>query len=440
MEIKLPPLTGGSSSPVLRGNRQLTVIGANGSGKSRLCNWLVESFPGKSFRISALRAIFSHEKPMKLQGSIEERFDALCERQSLLRGDANTEFEKFLHLLMADEFREMMLYKVNKLKNAKENIPTTKLDTVVRRWQQLFPGNSVLFENGMLLFSTSNNDDKYPIVRLSDGEKAVLYYLGAVLFAMPDAVIFVDDPETFIHPSMMNSLWNVIEQMRPDCTFIYNTHDINFASSRIENKCLWVKSYDVAGKTWDYEVLDNSSRLSDSLYIDLLGTRKPVLFVEGDDTHSIDARLYSLLFPEFTVKPLGSCNKVIESVRSFNDLTNLHHLDSWGIVDRDRRDDVEVKYLLNKKILVPNVAEIENILMLEGVIRAVARQRKRNEHDVFESVKEVVVNMFRKELRDQALMHVRHRVKREMETKVDMRFRSISALEEHMVDLVNEIR
>ena len=130
---------------------------------------------------------------------------------------------------------------------------------------------------------------------------------------------------------------------------------------------------------------------------------------------------------------------MIESVRSFNDLQAFHHLDSWGIVDRDRRDDKEVEYLRKKKVLVPNVAEVENILMLEGVIRTIARHRHRNENDVFFSVKKSVMAMFAAELKQQALQHVRHRVKHFVEVRIDMRFRNISALEDHMVDLVREI-
>ena len=41
--------------------------------------------------------------------------------------------------------------------------------------------------------------------------------------------------------------------------------------------------------------------------------------------------------------------------------------------DRDRRDEKEVEYLRGKNIFVPEVAEIENILMLEPVVKAVAR-------------------------------------------------------------------
>ena len=77
--------------------------------------------------------------------------------------------------------------------------------------------------------------------------------------------------------------------------------------------------------------------------------------------------------------------------------------------------------------------------MLEGVIRAVARHRHKNEHDVFNSVKRAVIKNFDNEIKQQALQHTRHRVKHDIELRVDMKFRNISALEDHMIDLVNEI-
>ncbi|MBQ2563194.1 MAG: DUF4435 domain-containing protein [Muribaculaceae bacterium] len=440
MDLLLPNKISGQKGEILREARQVTIIGANGAGKTRFVNHLVEQCGDQAYRISALRALFPVEQEeQSLKGSIGERFDKFNRNMQQVVNTAKSEFDKLTYVMMIDEFRSLMNFKAHQLMHEEMEFPKTKLDKVVKMWQEVFPKNKILRENGKLLFATEGQTDKYTALRLSDGEKAVLYYLGAVLYAMDDAVIFVDDPETFIHPSIMHTLWNVIEEIRPDCTFVYSTHDINFASSRIDNKCIWVKDFNPERMTWDYEVLQSSNNLSDSLYIDLLGTRKPVLFVEGDEEHSIDSRLYALVFPEYTIKPLGSCNKVIESVRSFNDLQGLHHLDSWGIVDRDRRDDKEVAYLRKKKILVPNVAEIENILMLEGVIRAVARHRHKNEHDVFNSVKRAVIKNFDNEIKQQALQHTRHRVKHDIELRVDMKFRNISALEDHMIDLVNEI-
>lgn len=439
MDIRLPKRMDGMQPEVLLESKQITIIGTNGSGKSRFCSALVNELGDKAYRISALKALFPTPASVNpLPGSIEDLFNRMNAANPQIKNLAETEFDKLFYVMLNEEFRDLMNFKAHQLMGESIEFPKTKLDVTVKKWQEVFPKNKVLRENGKLMFATEGYNDKYPLMRLSDGEKSVLYYIGAVLYAMPDAAILVDDPETFIHSSIMRTLWNVLEQMRPDCTFIYNTHDVEFASSRIDNQCVWVKEFDPESQAWDYEVM-TSSRDLDNALLDLLGSRKPVLFIEGDDKHSIDSRLYPLIFPEYTVKPLGSCNKVIETVRTFGDLQNFHQLDSLGIVDRDRRSDEEVEYLRNKNILVPNVAEIENLFMLEGVIRAVARHKRRNENIVFPKVKKRIIEMFTRELKQQALMHVRHRVKHDVELRIDMKFRNISALEEHMVELVSEI-
>ena len=214
-------------------------------------------------------------------------------------------------------------------------------------------------------------------------KKLCSFYIGATLYAPANSVIFVDSPTLFLHRTITQSLWTAIEGHRPDCTFVYLTHDIEFPASRTDNITVWIRGCDIRANAWDYEIIRPHETLSDQLIIDLIGSRKPVLFVEGDDTHSLDFKLYSLIFPEYTVKAMGSCNKVIETVRSFNGIQSFHHLDSYGIVDRDRRNAKEVQYLREKKIFVPDVAEIENLMMLEGVIRTVARLRGKNDVDVF---------------------------------------------------------
>ena len=439
MELQLPQKLNSEQASTIINARQVTVIGANGSGKTRFCDQIMELYPNRAFRLCALRAIFPDARAAVMPGSVSDIFNKYNEANPLLKSLANTEFDKLVHIMLMEEFHDLMRYKTCILLQQECSMPKTKLDTTLKMWQEVFPKNKVLRENGKLLFATEGNSDRYSAFRLSDGEKAVLYYIGAVQYAMPGAVILVDDPGAFIHHSMMNTLWNVIEEIRPDCTFVYNTHNIEFASSRIDNHCVWVKSFDPANMAWDYEVMNSSIHLSESIYLEILGSRKPVLFIEGDDTHSIDGKLYPLIFRDYTVKPLGSCNKVIESVRSFNNLQSFHHLNSWGIVDRDRRDAKEVEYLRAKKILVPDVAEVENILLLEGVIKAVARHRKKNPDEVFMRVKRSVLRMFSSELRQQALQHVRHRVKNDVEKRIDKRFTNIGALEDHMVDLVNEI-
>lgn len=439
MEILLPPKSNGDREKVAYRTRQLIIIGANGSGKTRFSERLIADLSGLAFRLSALDALYDSRKPDMLPGSIDMLSNEAMLASSLIRDDAKSQFERLMALLLNEEVVNLITYKVKAASMPGTKLAPTKLDKVIELWQEIFPDNRILFEKGELLFSRKIDPETYPSVKLSAGEKAVLYYIGATLFAMENAVIFVDNPGIFLHPSIMNTVWNCIEELRPDCTFIYITHDLDFASSRTNSSVVWVRSFDAHSVTWDYDVLPPRSGLSDDIYLAIIGARKPVLFIEGDETHSIDSKLYPLIFTEYTVKSLGSCNKVIETTRTFNDLKTFHQLDSYGIVDRDRRDAKEVEYLRNKKIFVPDVAEIENILMLEEVIRTVARRHQKDETRVFETVKASIMAQFKQDVRQQAMLHTRHKVKRTFEHRVDGKFTNINSLEEHITDLVAEI-
>ena len=87
---------------------------------------------------------------------------------------------------------------------------------------------------------------------------------------------------------------------------------------------------------------------------------------------------------------------------------------------------------------MPEVAEVENLLMLEGVIRSVARRMKRNENKVFEIVKNNVIQLFAQEIESQALLHTRHRIRRDLEYKIDRRFNDIGSFEDHIDHLTDD--
>lgn len=437
--ILLPPLTDGSR-PELEPGGHIVIVGANGTGKSRFTMSLAADLKGEAYTMSCLNAIYVEDEASADSPSpIDRRYaDSLADG---MPGERRcTQLQRVMTLLMRDEMLNLIGYKLRMAGDPDAALEHTRLDDVIQLWQDIFPDNKVLIESGKMLFSQRHSsDDSYSATRLSAGERAVIYYLGAVSYAPEGAYVFVDSPEMFLHPTMIQSVWNRIELFRPDCTFVYTTHDLDFASSRSDARVIWVRGYDAHDRTWDYNILPPGTPMSEELYTVILGARKPVLFIEGDAQRSIDAKLYPLIFPDYTVRPLGSCNKVIESTRTFNDLKAFHQLDSYGIVDRDRRDEHEVEYLRRKKVMVPEVAEVENILMLEPVIRAVAEYRGRNADKVFGKVRQAIVNQFRHEYRSQALQHTRHRVKRITEYRIDGRFGSIGMLEKHIMSLVDEI-
>ena len=399
MKLLLPPDANGNRNTLDVTARQLIIIGANGAGKTRFANYLAGELEGKAFRMSALEALYgSPHRREPSPGSIDALFRDMTSASPVFRPDIALQIDKLIALLLNDEIVDLVDYKVRRAENRKATLKTTRLDRVIKAWQSIFPSNRILIEGGRLLFIRDDHNPAYPSIRLSDGERATLYYLGSVLYAPHNATIFVDSPAMFLHPTVSNVIWDKVEEMRPDCTFIYTTHDLEFASSRTDSAVVWVREFDPVKMRWDYSLLPEHTGIPEDLYLSIIGARKPVMFIEGVAGRSIDYKLYSLIFPQFTVKSLGSCNKVIESVRSFNDLNGFHHLDSYGIVDRDRRDVKEVEYLRKKKILVPDVAEVENLLLLENVVKAVARSRRRDPEKVFTKVKNTMLKLFRGEL------------------------------------------
>ena len=431
LNITLPPLSDGRPGRLPLCTRSLVIIGANGSGKSRFEHALEKSLGSRAFDISALAGLYGKCDDSTSTGRLF--------KETGLKVPVETGLDALIAMLLDEELKSLLEYKLARGGNEPDKLPTTKLDKLISLWQEIYPGSRMHIETHRLAFTREGSSDSYDAWRLSDGERAVLYLAGSMLYAPARSVVMVDSPEMFLHPTVMQSLWNRLEQLRPDCAMVYTTHDLEFAASRQGAATVWVKSYDREASTWDYSILPPGSPLGEEMYMTIMGARKPVLFIEGDGVHSIDARLYPLIFPDYTVKSLGSCNKVIEATRTFNDLNNFHHMVSKGIVDRDRRDAGECAYLQRKNVMVPCVAEIENMLLLEEVIRAVASSRGYNEDQVARKVKRSIIKMFESEYRQQALMHTRHRVKRTVEYRVDGRFTSIDQLEKHITGLVNEI-
>lgn len=432
MKISLPARTGGN--PITLNTSRLTIIGANGAGKTRFTATLAASLGGRTYKMSALRAIYDNIGEDPLPGSIDSQYHDAVRRSPLIRPDITGAFERQIALLINETALELFAEHLGD--DARDiTAPHHRLQTLVNNWEQIFPGNKILLTRGRMLIGNDIGADPFSTNRLSDGEKTVLYHLGAALLAPQGAVVFVDAPEMFLHPSSIRPLWDRIEAMRPDCTFVYTTHDLAFAATRIPGDIIWVKGCDSDAATWQYERIQAAEGIPEDVFLAIIGERKPVMFIEGDATHSYDARLYPLVFPEYTVKPLGSCDRVIESTRTFNTLRAFHDLDAVGIVDRDRRDFKEVEYLRSRGILVPDVAEIENIFMLEDVVKTVAAVNNREPDKAFERVKRNLLRLFNANMQQQALEHTRHRIKRGVQTRVDGKFDNIEALEDHLIDL-----
>ncbi|MDR1402204.1 MAG: DUF4435 domain-containing protein [Tannerellaceae bacterium] len=431
MELILPKRLN-TNIPVTLDAKGVVVIGANGAGKSSFGKDLMERYGEQAEYISGMHALF-----LNTQNDVWIETNEINHLQELLVKRVFTPrlsaCEKLILQLQNEEFDTAVNYKEACKTHPGLRPPVTKIDRIQTVWERMFPLNRLVRKSGFIeITSASRKGEAYTPERMSDGEKIVFYLIGAILCSRPDALLIIEEPEVMLHDSIKNVLWDEIEAMRPDCTFIYLTHDIQFATSRREGICLWIRSYDGDNHIWDYVLIEDNDNFPEELYIELLGSRKPILFVEGTSTNSIDNRLYPLVFPDYLVKPVGGCQKVIETTKAFRQLNDFHLLDSMGIIDRDRRTQGEIEYLHEQRIFVPDVAEVENLLMLESIIKIVARRLMKDPESVFGEVKENVIKLFEKDLENQVILHALYRVRKKLETAVDRKIGTIEELAEHV--------
>ena len=435
------PTNQNTSAPVTLDTKVLVVIGANGAGKSSFGRNLHQRYAGQSVWISGMHSLFlsSEENKTPVNGNELTRLQSMiAERLFIPR---MSEYEKLILHLQTEEFEAAVQYKEESKLTPDLLPPVTKIDRIQTIWEKMFPHNRLVRKSGFIeLASTSIDGDSYTAGRMSDSEKLVFYLIAAGLYAPANALLVIEEPETLLHSSIKNLLWDKIEELRPDCTFVYLTHDIDFALARRSCKRLWIRSYDADHQIWDYELIENNKSLPEELYMEVLGSRKPILFIEGTDNNSIDNRLYSLVFPDYMVKPMGGCQKVIETTKAFGQLKDFHMLESMGIVDRDRRTEGEIRYLNEQHIFVPSVAEVENLLMLEDVIKSVAGRLMKNPDEIFRQVKENVIRLFEKDLEDQVILHAKHQVKKKLEMALNCKIHSFEQLNDQVEEIHERIR
>ena len=307
MEITLPPKNDLSERIVLQNPHNIVIIGANGAGKSRFGEEIEREYPEQTFRISALNSVCivpdSPDSPNSIARQFKEAFSEKI-------GFSNTNgIEQLFCLLQYEEFKTLTEYK-ERLKNeiGEPSRLQTRQNQVI--WEKIFPHSRLLRKPDRLEIISDKCNNPYNALRMSQGERVVFYLIAAALSASPDSILIIEDPEVHLHRSIMSSLWDYIEQERPDCTFVYLTHDIEFATTRTGGIRIWVKSYDADQHSWDYELIENQELFPEEVYLELLGSRKPILFIEGTDSSSIDIKLYPGIFsPEYMVKPLGGCSR-----------------------------------------------------------------------------------------------------------------------------------
>lgn len=383
--VNIPRKDNSNLELTLETGKTTIIIGANGSGKTRLAVYLEEQLGEKAHRIAAHRALnlnpgvdkISESKAKKylIYGSAWESVSISHRKIERWRNKAPTslldDFDRLLQYLFAQQ--NNLAVENHQKRNRGEEITNskTKLDILQEVWERLLPLKRLrITADDIRVSSIGIESADYSASEMSDGERAVFYILGQVLSANEGSILIFDEPELHIHKSIISNLWDEIEKLRPDCSFLMITHDIEFAATRVAKKYV-IRNY-YSDPAWDISEIPDSE-LDEQTITLILGSRKPILFVEGDKT-SLDMETYRLCYPEWTVIPKGSCKDVIQAVSSLRKLNEdmpILNIKCAGIIDRDTRDSSQIQELEGQGIKVLRYSEIENIFSLSSITNKV---------------------------------------------------------------------
>ncbi len=360
-------------------------VGANGSGKTRLAVFVEEAVGEHAHRISAHRALTLNPAVPKIRGAeaLRKLRYGWEHEQATVASRANNrwagskpavamlnDFDSLLQALFADQSVTTLETHTRHRSGTLTTAAATKFETLSGIWQRVLPHRQLVISGDDIQVAVVGTAGTYPASDMSDGERAIFYLIAQALVAADSSLLVVDEPELHVHPSIMSSLWDEIEAARRDCAFLFITHDLHFAAARSAQKYV-IREF-VPTPAWMVDSVPEDTGFSEEVATLILGSRRPILFVEGSGT-SLDLAIYRCCYPQWTVIPRGSCEQVVHAVVTLRANAQLTRVKCAGIVDADDYAADEIQYLNGLGVFPLPVSEVENLILLPEVGRAIGQ-------------------------------------------------------------------
>ena len=369
--------------------RSLFVIGANGVGKSSLMHFFYTQNSHNGHRIAGHRQANFHDKELGTYGQSRSQINENNRKEdlsaeaiwkvsnntrnsaSLLKFmDAQNAYTQNIYDLLSQDPTEDL---TGHLKN--NQAPLDQLNHVfsIANMGVKFR----LVENNLKV--SKNDSPLYSVPELSDGERNALLLAVDIITGKPGTLFFIDEPEKHLNGGISAPLLDHLFNIRSDCSFVVSTHDLNLVHAHAQGSVSAVllrgcTNLDgLSNKIWQYDYIDSSSQISESVKRDILGPKRILLFIEGDDS-SLDRRLYSLIFPTVTLSPKGGWVEVDKSVVGINSNSELSWSKAFGIVDNDAREAEEIEGLNGREVFVLPFFTIESIYYHPALIKRLAER------------------------------------------------------------------
>ena len=361
---------------VIDGRAPLVLIGPNGVGKTRFGTTLVQNFGYD--RVPALRSLsFEASIPYQKMEDAKNNADSQINQGKANPWQMVSELTSVLSELKAEDSQSAVDFRDRVTRGqGKDGPEVTRLQKLTRLWALIFPGRKLdlsTYDPKVSWNHPERTTEPYNANQMSDGERGAMYLITRILRAAPGVVI-VDEPEVHFHALLARAFWDIVEAERPDCRFIYITHDLPFALSRANARIGIVRSPN------DVELVPENAPIPPELYESILGAAslsvvaKRIIFCEGKYDRSPDIHVYGAWFqtPESVVVPVGSCIEVRQAVSVFQANPLIPNATPLGVVERDYWPESYLAKLSADGLHVLPAHEIEGLLCLGAVAEAVA--------------------------------------------------------------------
>ncbi len=294
----------------------LYLLGANGTGKSSLVSQLFGQYRNNTKRISAHRQTWFESNTLDMTPRNRQDLENNARSQDAQPQARYRDWNPggrasmaIYDLIDADTLQERKIasfVRAGNIEVAQKEAQSPSPIQVINELMRL--SNlpiEISVEEGQKIVARKNGGDGYSVAELSDGERNAFLIAADVLTAKPSTLILIDEPERHLHRSIISPLLKLLFDRRSDCAFIISTHELMLPLDTPKASTLLVRGCEYEGhsvRAWTADLLTPGADIDDALKGDILGSRRKMIFVEGT-AHSLDAPLYSLLFPRFRSSP-----------------------------------------------------------------------------------------------------------------------------------------
>ncbi|WP_436717216.1 AAA family ATPase [Roseiconus lacunae] len=388
----------------LAGGQSLFVAGPNGAGKSSLMQHLCAQHHEVARRISAHRQTWFSSETSNITAQTKKQTE-----QNILATDRQPDSR------WKDDYAAqragIAIYDLIDAENVRARRVTAAVDAddltlaksisnepapiaIINHLLKLANLPLVIsVEESERVMASKNGSQPFSIAQLSDGERNALLIAANVLTVQSGSLILIDEPERHLHRSIISPLLTHLFATRQDCTFVISTHEVMLCTDHLESSTLLVRGCTFDGRRvtrWDADLVSADDDVPEDVKIQVLGSRRKLLFVEGTQ-NSLDTPMYSLVLPDCSVIPTANCREVEQCVKAIRNSASLHWVSACGIIDNDARSPDELLALQADGVFALECFSVESLYYDPEIIRLVAiRQAVVQDYDAESVVAEAI--------------------------------------------------